>query len=508
MSTHISEVTSERSQTPLFISTSQSNFSPSTMVPTQSSTSISIPTEKLTSETSSSTTTTTATPQVCLWTSWVSLTNCIPNCGPAYRIVVRLCIVANTGQSCPTSLCGGGDSQRNETCSSSPPCETITVIPPTADRDPSIRIISYALPDTMYFFEQIYRRIWISNKGYITLNTPYYAQTMTNSAFRQNINQAIVAPFWADLSYISNYSQITINWLSSTNSTGSNASAYNNVIQSVIMSACPSIFCSLDFLAARVVQISWQNLVYELSSINKSIIISFSAYLINTYEADSSHYSYPILRSYIAFDYTSLPSDLEYLRPFVAQRDKRSFYVGGRFLSQCEVSFLQETRMNILYPLENLNDIIINPRFPCPCTLRQAQVDTRFGRLFSETQYENAQGIVCYAPRTTSWINIDDFSDQCCSPSYVTGRPDLELCHLYFQLHPSSSCSGYRPPSIVTGVGDPHVNTIDDGRYTCHIHGLFVFAQTTINAQTTAQNNLNSTVSNIDLIYPEQLLDG
>ncbi|CAF2923310.1 unnamed protein product [Rotaria sp. Silwood2] len=552
MSTHISEVTSERSQTPLFISTSQSNFSPSTMVPTQSSTSISIPTEKLTSETSSSTTTTTATPQVCLWTSWVSLTNCIPNCGPAYRIVVRLCIVANTGQSCPTSLCGGGDSQRNETCSSSPPCETITVIPPTADRDPSIRIISYALPDTMYFFEQIYRRIWISNKGYITLNTPYYAQTMTNSAFRQNINQAIVAPFWADLSYISNYSQITINWLSSTNSTGSNASAYNNVIQSVIMSACPSIFCSLDFLAARVVQISWQNLVYELSSINKSIIISFSAYLINTYESDSSHYSYPILRSYIAFDYTSLPSDLEYLRPFVAQRDKRSFYVGGRFLSQCEVSFLQETRMNILYPLENLNDIIINPRFPCPCTLRQAQVDTRFGRLFSETQYENAQGIVCYAPRTTSWINVGStfkllksqtccynwfsqglitfgtlsgsvlsnpniiflpypwqrripFYDQCCSPSYVTGRPDLELCHLYFQLHPSSSCSGYRPPSIVTGVGDPHVNTIDDGRYTCHIHGLFVFAQTTINAQTIAQNNLNNNLSNMDLIYPDDL---
>ncbi|CAF3375382.1 unnamed protein product, partial [Rotaria sp. Silwood2] len=116
LSTHISEVTSERSQTPLFISISQSNFSPSTMVPTQSSTLISIPTEKLTSETSSSTTTITATPQVCLWTSWISLTNCTPNCGPAYRIVVRLCIVANTGQSCPTSLCGGGDSQRNETC--------------------------------------------------------------------------------------------------------------------------------------------------------------------------------------------------------------------------------------------------------------------------------------------------------------------------------------------------------------------------------------------------------
>ncbi|CAF4575089.1 unnamed protein product, partial [Rotaria sp. Silwood2] len=110
---------------------------------------------------------------VCLWTSWVPLTHCTPSCGPAYRILDRLCIVASTGRSCPTSLCGRDESQRNETCSCSPPCETIIIIPSTADRDPTIRIISYSLPDTMYFFEQIYRRIWISNKGYITFDTPY-----------------------------------------------------------------------------------------------------------------------------------------------------------------------------------------------------------------------------------------------------------------------------------------------------------------------------------------------
>ncbi|CAF3014534.1 unnamed protein product [Rotaria sp. Silwood2] len=99
--------------------------------------------------------------QVCLWTSWVPLTHCTPSCGPAFRILVRLCIVASTGQSCPTSLCGRGESQRNETCSCSPPCETITIIPSTADRDPSIRIISYSLPNTLHFFEQTYRRIWV-----------------------------------------------------------------------------------------------------------------------------------------------------------------------------------------------------------------------------------------------------------------------------------------------------------------------------------------------------------
>ncbi|CAF4376789.1 unnamed protein product, partial [Rotaria sordida] len=56
-----------------------------------------------------------------------------------------------------------------------------------------------------------------------------------------------------------------------------------------------------------------------------------------------------------------------------------------------------------------------------------------------------------------------------------------------------------------TGVGDPHINTIDNGRYTCHIHGLFVFAQTNIEASQVAQNNLNSNALNIDLIYPDDL---
>lgn len=43
---------------------------------------------------------------------------------------------------------------------------------------------------------------------------------------------------------------------------------------------------------------------------------------------------------------------------FLVRGERRSFYVGGRFLSQCEVSFLRETTINILRPWENLNDIM------------------------------------------------------------------------------------------------------------------------------------------------------
>jgi len=130
---------------------------------------------------------------------------------------------------------------------------------------------------------------------------------------------------------------MTINWFSSINATASDTIAYYDVIQSAITSACPVANCPPTFAAARVVRINWQNLIYELPYVNQSIVsiyclfikhfcfffflilqkISFSAYLINTYQYDSSSYSYPFLRSYIAFDYSNLTSSLYYLRPFV-----------------------------------------------------------------------------------------------------------------------------------------------------------------------------------------------
>lgn len=65
---------------------------------------------------------------------------------------------------------------------------------------------------------------------------------------------------------------MTINWFSSTNATGSDASTYYNIIQQAIASACPTASCPPTFAAARVVRINWQNLVYELPFVNQSIV--------------------------------------------------------------------------------------------------------------------------------------------------------------------------------------------------------------------------------------------
>jgi hypothetical protein len=47
---------------------------------------------------------------------------------------------------------------------------------------------------------------------------------------------------------------------------------------------------------------------------------------------------------------------------------------------------------------------------------------------------------------------------------------------------------------------------MDSGRYTCHIQGLFVFAQTSTQAGITAQANLNNPNGfESSLIYPDDL---
>ena len=42
----------------------------------------------------------------------------------------------------------------------------------------------------------------ITTKGYVSFDSPYYGNTMVEGIFQQLYNQAIVAPFWGDLSFI------------------------------------------------------------------------------------------------------------------------------------------------------------------------------------------------------------------------------------------------------------------------------------------------------------------
>lgn len=58
---------------------------------------------------------------------------------------------------------------------------------------------------------------------------------------------------------------------------------------------------------------------------------------------------------------------------------------------------------------------------------------------------------------------------------------------------------------LVSGLGDPHINTVDGGRYTCHIQGRFIFARTNSAANTLANTNQANNVSDSELLYPSDI---
>jgi len=470
--------------------------------------------------------------------------------------------------SCNQTLCGGGGDTRIVICPVAA-CPTLTVTPQTTIRDPNVRSVSYSFPDTMYFFDQVYQNIWITSKGYITFGSPFYSRTMIATTFNAINGSAIAAPFWADFDSLD--TNITVNWYTSTNGSSSDAFTYNSILQRVINASCPSSFgCSRNPLALRVVRITWDRMRYMLPETNETISVSFTAYLINTY--DTGVGSRPILRSYIAFEYTNSSTNLSSLRPFIGfcglnglkqifndpsssinaafltERTGRSFFTGGRFLTSCEVTFLQQTQLNTINPIDNLNNLRWNPRFPCPCTLAQARSDFRFFPLQTENTFERSRNVVCYAAGVVSWywssnglrwirpqtccynqvfqglittgffagsVLSDPFQmfylypwqrrilfyDQCCSPVSTNGVLDWNTCQLYYRIHPPSTCTGYRAPGLVMFAGDPHVNTIDNGRYTCHIQGLYVFAKTTAVADFNARARTIARSEETDVLF-------
>ena len=49
------------------------------------------------------------------------------------------------------------------------------------------------------------------------------------------------------------------------------------------------------------------------------------------------------------------------------------------------------------------------------------------------------------------------------------------------------------------------MNTIDNGRYTCHIQGSYVFAKTTAAAEAAAINNTRNQVGNPELLFEQDI---
>ncbi|CAF4129363.1 unnamed protein product, partial [Rotaria sp. Silwood2] len=81
--------------------------------------------------------------------------------------------------------------------------------------------------------------------------------------------------------------------------------------------------------------------------------------------------------------------------------------------------------------------------------------------------------------------------DDCCIAR--NGTVDWSSwCNLYYEIRPPSICDGYEPPSQAWFGGDPHILTSDNNGYSCNVFGSFIYAETTSDANSTANNNMST----------------
>ncbi|CAF0783623.1 unnamed protein product [Rotaria sordida] len=190
-------------------------------------------------------------------------------------------------------------------------------------------------------------------------------------------------------------------------------------------------------------------------------------------------------------------------------------------------------------------------RNPCPCSYRQASLDFRFSESRSENRLERAYNISCFVPssgfaqRTSS---ARSYQQTCCydvnegsiitsgpfagsvldtaaleslrysgsRPQRIKERDDCCIarngtldwsrwCNLYYEIRPPSICDGYETPLKAWLGGDPHIETSSNSAYSCNVFGSFIYAETTSDANTTANNNTNTSSTFLKTLVSNEL---
>ncbi|CAF1457750.1 unnamed protein product, partial [Adineta ricciae] len=398
--------------------------------------------------------------------------------------------------------------------------------------------------------------VWVTDKGYITLDKPLYAIEPTENGLP---NTAYIAPFWTNLLYVNETTSIK-SVIHNGLSPGSNISA--KVRDTVARQNQTDV---ADELAVyRVVEIGWDKLITSIFGSNTNTTsnsqdLVFNAYLIN---GPSSNFTF--WNSYLRFDYnisktvnssnyqpiiigacyrnendTTHKSSVSFtsqILDFIKDgNDIRTYFLSSRLLSTCEQWYWKSYTDIIFQRAVNLTSV---KRNPCPCSYSQASSDFRFYKLNSENRLERSNNIACFVPLNLflpQSSGTPAYQQTCCyhtvEGSLVTSgefagsvldqatlislRPLIyqpqrikerdycciarngsidwsQWCNLYYEIRPASTCDGYQPPEQAWFGGDPHIQTTGNAAYSCNMYGSFVYAQTTAIANATANSSVQT----------------
>ncbi|XP_071833211.1 sushi domain-containing protein 2-like [Apostichopus japonicus] len=176
---------------------------------------------------------------------------------------------------------------------------------------------------------------------------------------------------------------------------------------------------------------------------------------------------------------------------------------------QVQLAFVNTSKLDCSTILESASPLPALP--PCPCTLAQARVDSRYKESNAAIDIFHPGAVACYGR------NAEDSQagQQCCygnnngqllrgppgggtADAYAPDRsaskhikydvlPWIACCYRrektndclkYYQFRPSDDCTRYEPPRPAIGIGDPHFITLDQAKYTFNAVGEFTLLET------------------------------
>ncbi|CAF3337216.1 unnamed protein product [Rotaria socialis] len=425
----------------------------------------------------------------------------------------------------------------------------------------NMRVTPIALPFPYQYTNEnnVHKVLFVTDKGYITLDKPLYAVEPSENGLP---DVPYIAPFWTNLLYVNQtIIQPTI-YTGLSNGTSEWKAVVDtvNILQNTLINEEVAVY--------RVVKIRWQNLITNMDSTTSGSgssdfkNIMFDAYLIN-----GPGSGFNVWNSYLRFEYyinttivtpnyqpvvigyhtenaTSHKSSVSFtnkITDFISStRMLRNYFLSSKILSTCEIWYWQQHTDILFKRSDNLTAV---KRNPCPCSYQQALSDFRFYQLNNENRYEQSNRISCFFP-ASSFVqqasSAKSYQQSCCydtsvgslitsgqfagsvldaaaieSLRYSSGQPQRikerdeccivsngtvdwsTWCNLYYELRPPSTCDGYQPPSQAWFGGDPHIQTLSNSDVSCNVFGSFIYAETTSTANNSANSNSTSTTSTI-----------
>lgn len=393
-------------------------------------------------------------------------------------------------------------------------------------------------PDSIPFFSNYHRVIYVSTNGLVSFGRPYLSWWPIPFPFGYS-RVPVIAPFWADFDFrniIPATSRVYYN-------------AYDRRSSSILHQAILEEFelrmPGSDFMAEWMAVITWEDAVPYHWRYNYREQANFQLILATDYVQTQALFIYRSssldlprwqrvvvgydARDFIHYHTLQLPSSSDFFQLHATEGNTGrvgewhySFTLPQEQLTADQRCLMWAKRQRISHE-ENLQGFSSLRERACPCTFNQAQRDRSFWFLYywglnsrrncamvpfsgNQSTLEccyDTSGALIVGPNEggSFWLynplffyqenfiqDLQPYRD-CCV--------DSDRCQLYYTYRPSDDCSAYEPPRFQFTSGDPHFLSVDGKNFTFNGIGEYIFVRTPASLGFSVQGRLRAFSGNV-----------